>query len=48
MTTLYDNDEDWRADGSEPEIDDIATSKLSDDNALAAGADKEASDNDDE
>jgi cold-inducible RNA-binding protein len=30
VTTLYDNDEDWRADG-EPEIDDVATSKASDD-----------------
>ena len=27
VTTLYDNDEDWRAKDEEPEIDDIATSK---------------------
>jgi len=35
VTTLYDNDEDWRAEG-EPEIDDIATSKAPDDEALDA------------
>jgi cold-inducible RNA-binding protein len=33
VTTLYDNDEDWRAAEGEPEIDDIATSKTSDDDA---------------
>jgi cold-inducible RNA-binding protein len=49
VTTLYDNDEDWRADG-EPEIDDIATSKAADpdDEPLDTGVRMPDTDEDDE